>query len=89
MKKGKGTNNSPRFETSRRPSLETRAETFYYLKQMDARTKMIFVLQDNEEIRGVIEWYDRRALKIIRDSEPNIVLLRHNIKYIFKAAELE
>lgn len=67
------------------PPAETHAETFYYKKQIDARTEMIFVLQDGEEIKGVIDWYDIDALKISREDAPKILLLKHNIKYLYKA----
>jgi hypothetical protein len=67
------------------PPLDTAAEVFYYKKQIEAQTKMVIVLQDGEEITGAIEWYDRNALKVNRSNAPNIMLLRHNIKYMYKA----
>lgn len=67
------------------PSLDTNAEIFYYKKQIDSHTEMTIVLQDGEEINGTIEWYDRDALKINRKTAPNLLLLKHNIKYMFKA----
>ncbi|HEX7531511.1 MAG TPA: hypothetical protein VF333_10230, partial [Pyrinomonadaceae bacterium] len=63
------------------------AEIYYYKKQIDAHTPMVLVLQDGEEIEGTIEWYDRGALKINRRSAPNLLVLKRNIKYIFKAEE--
>ena len=69
------------------PPDQTNAESFYYLKQMTNRTRMVIVLKDGEEIRGVIEWYDRTALKVHRLSEPNIMLLKDNIKYMYKENE--
>lgn len=69
------------------PPSETNAEIFYYKKQMDAHTQMVIVLNDGEEVIGTIEWYDRAALKINRKDEPNILLLKHNIKYMFKAED--
>lgn len=71
------------------PVTETNAEIFYYKKQMDSHTPMVIVLQDGEEIEGTIEWYDRSALKINRRSAPNILLLKHNIKYMYKAEDRE
>ena len=71
------------------PPLETNAEIFYYKKQMDAHTLMVIVLRDGEEIEGTIEWYDRSALKVNRKSAPNILLLKHNIKYMYKAEDRE
>lgn len=69
------------------PPVETNAETFYYKKQIDARTLMVLVLQDGEEIEGTIEWYDLDAIKVNRADAPNIMLPKHNIKYMFKAED--
>ncbi len=69
------------------PPMETNAELFYYKKQIDAHTQMVIVLLDGEEIEGTIEWYDRGALKVNRKSAPNLLLLKRNIKYMFKADE--
>jgi host factor-I protein len=67
------------------PPAETNAEIYYYKKQIDAHTVMVIVLRDGEEIEGTIEWYDREALKINRKGAPNVLLLKHNIKYMYKA----
>ena len=69
------------------PPAETSAEIFYYKKQMDQHTPMVIVLTDGEEVEGTIEWYDRSALKINRKGAPNIMLLKHNITYMFKAED--
>ncbi|MEO8649456.1 MAG: hypothetical protein ABI539_09845 [Acidobacteriota bacterium] len=69
------------------PPVETFAEVYYYRKQIDARTEMVIILQDNEEIRGTIEWYDLDSLKVNRKVAPNILLPKHSIKYMFKADE--
>jgi sRNA-binding regulator protein Hfq len=69
------------------PPMETNAELFYYKKQIDAHTLMVIVLLDGEQIEGTIEWYDRGALKVNRKSEPNLLLLKRNIKYMYKADE--
>ncbi len=69
------------------PPMETNAELFYYKKQIDSHTVMVIVLQDGEEIEGTIEWYDRGALKVNRQDAPNLLLLKRNIKYMFKADE--
>jgi sRNA-binding regulator protein Hfq len=69
------------------PPSETNAEIFYYKKQIDAHTLMVIVLLDGEEIEGTIEWYDRGALKVNRKGAPNLLVLKRNIKYIYKADE--
>jgi sRNA-binding regulator protein Hfq len=71
------------------PPEQTNAESFYFLKQMTNKTKMVIVLKDGEEIRGVIEWYDKWALKVHRQAEPNILLPKDNIKYMYKENEVK
>ncbi len=67
------------------PPEQTHAESFYYLKQMQAKTPMVVVLEDGEEIHGVIEWYDRCCLKVNREDGPNLLLYKSCIKYLYKA----
>jgi host factor-I protein len=69
------------------PPEQTNAESFYYLKQMQSKTPMVIVLQDDEKVRGIIEWYDKHCLKINRVKEPNVLVPKHNIKYIYKQEE--
>jgi sRNA-binding regulator protein Hfq len=69
------------------PPEQTNAESFYYLKQMQSKTPMVIVLQNDEKIRGVIEWYDKHCLKVNRIKEPNLLVPKHNIKYIYKQDE--
>ena len=66
---------------------QTNAENFYYVKQMQNKTPMVFVLQDGETVHGVIDWYDRNSIKLHRPSEPNLLLLKHYIKYMYKENE--
>lgn len=70
------------------PPEQTNAEEFYYLKQMAAKTPMVVVLQGGEELRGWIEWYDKGAIKLNRHSDPNLLLPKHTIRYMFKEEEL-
>ena len=53
------------------PPDQTNAENFYYVKQMQSKTPMVFVLKDGETLHGVIEWYDKCCLKVNRTGEPN------------------
>jgi sRNA-binding regulator protein Hfq len=69
------------------PPEQTHAENFYYQKQMQSKTPMVVVLKDGEQIHGVIEWYDKRCLKVNRTGQPNLLIYKPNIKYIFKAGE--
>ncbi|HEX9984133.1 MAG TPA: hypothetical protein VGF69_12775 [Thermoanaerobaculia bacterium] len=74
--------------TKQAPPETTNAENFYYLKQMNAKTPMVIVMTDGEEIRGWIEWYDKTSIKVNREGAPNLLIQKHWIKYLFKADEL-
>ncbi len=70
------------------PPEQTNAENFYYQKQMQSRTPMVIVLRDGEEVHGIIEWYDRNCIKVIRESdEPNLMIYKPAIKYMYKEGE--
>ncbi len=95
-------NDHPRPETDRReradrsdrsngkkipPPEQTHAENFYYQKQMQGKTPMVLVLQDGEEIHGVIEWYDKYSLKVNRLGAANLLIYKPSIKYMYKESE--
>jgi host factor-I protein len=72
------------------PAEQTHAENFYYQKQMQSQTPMVIVLRDGEEIRGVIEWYDRHCIKVLRNhGEANLMIYKPAIKYMYKEGENE
>ena len=66
------------------PPESTNAENYYYVKQMQSKTQMTIVLKDGETLKGVIEWYDKGCLKVNRDGEPNLLIFKSNIKYMYK-----
>jgi host factor-I protein len=69
------------------PPEQTSAENFYYLKQMQARTPMVVVLDEGERVHGVIEWYDKSCIKVHRQSEPNLLIMKSCIRYMFKESD--
>jgi host factor-I protein len=72
------------------PPEQTNAENFYYQKQMQARTPMVVVLRDGEEVRGIIEWYDKQCIKVNRENGgPNLMIYKPAIKYMYKEGENE
>ena len=71
------------------PPEQTNAEEFYYLKQMAAKTPMVLILDNDEELHGWIEWYDKGSLKLNRHAGPNLLIQKHSIRYMFKEEELK
>lgn len=83
----KDTKDAPRRTPAARkpvPPDQTNAENFYYIKQMQSKTSMVIVLKDGEELRGIIEWYDKASLKVNRTEGPNLLVYKSNIKYMYK-----
>ena len=54
---------------------------------MQTKTPMVLVLQDGEEMHGVIEWYDKYCLKVNRTGAANLLIYKPSIKYMFKESE--
>ena len=61
------------------------AELFYLQKQIQSQTPMVVVLADGERIEGVIEWYDRGALKV--RGRDKTLIYKSAIKYMYKLGE--
>ena len=62
------------------------AEAFYFQKQIQTRTTMIFLLEDGERVEGTIEWYDHDAIKV-RNGGTRTLIYKACIKYLYKASE--
>lgn len=62
------------------------AEAFYFQKQIQQQTEMTVVLDDSEEIHGVIEWYDRCSLKL-RAGRHRVLIYKSAIKYLYKTSD--
>jgi host factor-I protein len=69
------------------PQEQTNAESFYYLKQMQNKTPMVVVLTDGQQLRGIIEWYDKNCIKVNREAESNLLVFKHSIRYMYKENE--
>jgi sRNA-binding regulator protein Hfq len=69
------------------PPEQTNAENFYYQKQMQSKTPMVIVLCDDEQVHGIIEWYDKNCIKINREGAPNLMIYKPSIKYLYKEGE--
>jgi sRNA-binding regulator protein Hfq len=65
----------------------THSEAFYLQKQINSQTRMVFVLEEGEEIEGQIEWYDRNAIKV-KNGALRTLIYKASIKYLYKATEV-
>jgi sRNA-binding regulator protein Hfq len=62
------------------------AEAFYFQKQVQTQTLMVFVLEDGEQVRGYIEWYDSDVIKVRNGSRT--MIYKSAIKYLYKAGDI-
>ena len=69
------------------PPEQTHAESFYWVKQMQARTPVSVVMADGETLHGIVEWYDRDCIKLTRYGSPNLLIYKQHIKYVSKDGE--
>jgi len=70
------------------PNLESsHAEAFYFQKQIQQQTDMTVVLDDGEQMHGLLEWYDRCVIKM-RIGRQRVLIYKAGIKYLFKTSEL-
>ena len=58
-------------------------EEVKYLKRLIEQQSPVRVkLSDNEEVSGIVEYYDSRFIRITRRGEPNLFIFKHDIKYL-------
>jgi host factor-I protein len=76
---------TPQQGKSRAP--EATFEEPKYLKQLiESGNKVRVKMADNEEVVGVIEYYDQSFIRLTREGEPNLFIFKHDIKYIEEAS---
>ena len=71
--------------TSKTKAPDQTLEEIRYLKHLiDHRTQIRIRLTDNQELDGVIEFYDAHFIRITREGAPNLFLFKHDIKYLWE-----
>jgi sRNA-binding regulator protein Hfq len=76
----------PEGKKSPRPPEQTLEEIKYLKLLIDKKTPVCVKLSDNEEVCGVIEYYDQRFIRITRTGAPNLFIFKHDIKYLYEVA---
>ena len=63
---------------------QTLEEVKYLRRLIDEKIPIRVRLSDNQEVDGVVEFYDATFIRITRDGEPNLFLFKHDIKYLYE-----
>ena len=60
-------------------------EEVKYLKALiDNKTPVRVCLTGDMDIDGVIEFYDKKFIRITREGQPNLFIFKHDIKYLYE-----
>jgi len=66
------------------PPESTNQEVQYLRKLIENRTPVTVRLQDNQEVHGLIEYYDRSFIRLTREGQPNLLIFKDKIKYLYE-----
>jgi host factor-I protein len=61
---------------------QTLAEPKYLKTLVDNAVPVRVKLTNNDELDGVIEFYDESFIRITRAGQPNLFIFKHDIKYL-------
>ena len=67
-----------------RPPGETMEEAKYLKRLIDKAIPVRVKLSNDEEISGVVEFYDLHFIRITRHGGPNLFIFKHDIKYLYE-----
>lgn len=63
---------------------QTFEEVNYLRRLIEDRVPVKVRLSDNQEVQGVVEFYDSHFIRLTREGEPNLFLFKHDIKYLYE-----
>jgi hypothetical protein len=64
----------------------TFAEVRYLQRLIDDHVPVRLRLSDNQEVEGLIEFYDARFIRLTRPGAPNLFLFKQDLKYLYELA---
>lgn len=69
--------------TAKTKAPEQTFEEVRFLKRLvESKAHVRIKLGDNEEISGIVEFYDANLIRVTRDGHPNLFVYKHDIKYL-------
>ena len=54
---------------------------------VDERVPVRVRLSDNQEVEGLIEFYDAGFIRLTREGAPNLFLFKQDLKYLYELAQ--
>ena len=65
---------------------QTLEEVNFLKRLIENRVKVRVRLSDNQEVDGIIEFYDVDFIRLTREGKPNLFLYKHDIKYLYEVS---
>ena len=63
---------------------QTFEEVKYLCRLIEQKVPVRVRLSDNQEVEGMVEFYDANFIRITREGAPNLFLFKHDIKYLYE-----
>ena len=77
---------APMASKSKQKAPEQTLEEVKYLRYLIENHIPVRVrMSDNEEVEGLVEFYDTNFIRLTRTGLPNLFLFKHDIKYLYEA----
>ena len=61
-------------------------EVEYLQRLVDQRIPVCVRMSDNQEVEGVVEFYDATFIRLTREGSPNLFLYKQDLKYMYELA---
>jgi sRNA-binding regulator protein Hfq len=68
-----------------RPPEQTFEEPKYLRRLVEHQVPVCVKLTNNEEVCGIVEFYDATFIRITRSGGPNLFIFKHDIKYLYES----
>lgn len=59
-------------------------EVRYLQRLVDEKTPIRVRLSDDQEVEGVVEFYDHNFIRLTRTGAPNLFLFKQDLKYLYE-----
>jgi host factor-I protein len=76
-------------QPNERAPAETHREAAYLRYLAHTQTPVVVKLISGEVVKGFIEYYDRRFIRVTRQGEPNLFIFKSKIKYLYEEQPAE
>ncbi len=81
---GRGTEAEDAMKAKTKAPDQTFEEVKYLRYLIENEIPVRIRLSSNEEVTGLIEFYDSNFIRVTRQGAPNLFLFKHDIKYLYE-----